>query len=108
MNLVSDGLRLRMLKAIGADLLTIRGQEFYGKFISERQPIDMGGLVVEAHAPTIICRTTDVTRIGIVKDDMVGGLPDSFRVKTIDKGGDRTGTESGAWAGFHLIELLRS
>lgn len=106
MQLESDGLRLRMLKAVGASRLTIRGEPIVALFVSEFEPVDFGGVVVESHAPLLICRTSDVRRIQVTKDDPVEGLPDEYRVKA-DDGGDKSSVCSGQWVGFHTIELKR-
>lgn len=106
MQLESDGLRLRMLKAVGASRLLIDGSEIWALFISEHEPVDLGGAVIDSHAPLLICRTSDTKRIGLTKDQPVEGLPESFRVKE-DDGGDRSAICRGQWAGFHTIELRR-
>lgn len=106
MQLISDGMRLRMLRAVGATCLSVRGQSFTALFVSENQVVDFGGPAIESHAPLLICRTSDARKIGVRKDDEVDGLPEPFRVKS-DDGGDRSAINSGQWAGFHTIELKR-
>jgi hypothetical protein len=105
MQLESDGLRLRMLKAVGASCLRIDGQPIWALFVSEFEPIDINGTIVESHEPLLVCRTSDVKRLQIAKGQVVEGLPSPFRVKN-DDGGDRTAIALGQWAGFHQISLM--
>lgn len=106
MRLESDSLRLQMLRAVGASCLTIRGQPITALFISENEPVELNGIVIESHAPLLICRTSDVRRVDLRKDDPIEGLPDPYYVKA-DDGGDKSAVECGQWAGFHTVELKR-
>lgn len=102
----SDGLRLRMLKSVGACRLTVEGQELWALFVSENEPIDLNGVVFTSHAPLLICRTSDAKRVALSRGQVIEGLPDPLRVKA-DDGGDRSAICRGQWAGFHTVELQK-
>lgn len=102
----SDHTRRQMLKAVGGCSLRIRGEPITALFISESEPIELNGVMVESHSPLLICNTADVKRIEVMKDDPVEGLPEDFRVKSTDNG-DKSVICRGQWAGFHTIELKR-
>lgn len=102
----SPGLQLRALRAVGATALSARGQEFYGLLVNEYEPVDFGHGSINSNTPFIVCRTVDVERIGISKDDVISGLPEQYRVKQTDNG-DKSQIVNGQWAGFHVLWLRK-
>jgi hypothetical protein len=79
---LNDATLLRMLKssgrAGGGQFVRVRGQEFYAIFDNGfSQALDL----VESSEPYLTMRTSDVTRVKLVKDDVIDGLAQVFRVK---------------------------
>lgn len=64
----SDADRLAMIQSLGGQVARVRGSEIWGIFDNDFTVLqDM----VETTTPALTCRTSDVERLVIVKDDVL-------------------------------------
>lgn len=83
----SDADRLAEIQALGGQRVFIRGAEFWALFDRQYQSVALGQLEIESRSPALTCRTSDVERLALVKDDPIDGLPEPFRVKAHEPDG---------------------
>lgn len=77
----SDADRLAMIKSLGGQLVRVPNGEFWAIFDKETADI-LGGPAVESRQPELSsCRTSDVERLQIIKDDPVEIGTETYRVK---------------------------
>jgi N-glycosylase/DNA lyase len=83
--LESDASRLAMIKSLGGQRVLFRGEEFWALF--DNAFTDISGMVEGTTPALSVCRSSDIERLKITKEDTLDVAGEQWRVKMIEPDG---------------------